>query len=108
MTEDPDIFITGQRVNVTNWSWPGKRSGVIKYLGEVKFSGEKPRSGVLAGVALDAFNDFTGMNDGRFNGKRYFQCPGKMCVFVRLSDLTLQSQPAARQTTGTAGHLTHH
>ena len=92
---------------VTSSQWSGERSGVIKYLGETKFG-----KGAWAGVALDGFYHLPRLDDhrvydGSVDGTRYFQCPPKMCVFSRLSELTtmhplkdgIQYQPAALQWT---------
>ncbi len=100
LTEDTGIFITGQRVNVKSSLelWSDERSGVIKYLGETKFE-----KGVWAGVALDDDFYLPGHNDGSVGGLRYFQCPPKICVFSRLSELTLN--PPFQPTSITARYI---
>ena len=52
------------------------RSGIIKFIGTVKFS-----RGQWYGITLD--NAFKGKNDGQVMGKRYFKCAKNRGVFVK-------------------------
>jgi len=52
------------------------RSGIVKFIGTVKFS-----KGQWYGIVLD--EAFTGKNDGEVKGKRYFKCSKNSGIFVK-------------------------
>ena len=65
----------GDRV-VVNGTWPG----TLRFLGSVQFS-----HGVWAGVELD---EAAGQNDGKMQGRRYFECGRNHGIFVKKHQLT--------------------
>jgi len=70
-----DEFRIGDRVLVG-----GAKPGILVFIGEVHFS-----LGDWAGIVLDTP---TGKNDGKINGRRYFECEPMRGVFCRLDKLT--------------------
>ncbi|XP_031784045.1 kinesin-like protein KIF13A isoform X11 [Nasonia vitripennis] len=71
----PDWVSIGESVLVRPYSY----SGIIAYVGPTEFA-----SGSWIGVELDAP---TGKNDGAVNGHRYFSCPDKCGIFVKIDKL---------------------
>lgn len=60
----------------------GDRTGYIRYIGHLNKIG--PPNTVFIGLELDAP---VGVNNGFFNGKRYFECPNEHGLFVTFSDV---------------------
>ncbi|XP_011505399.1 PREDICTED: kinesin-like protein KIF13A [Ceratosolen solmsi marchali] len=65
----------GESVLVRPYSY----SGVVAYIGPTEFA-----TGIWIGVELDTP---TGKNDGTINGRRYFSCPNKCGIFVKIDKL---------------------
>ncbi|XP_028299454.1 ubiquitin carboxyl-terminal hydrolase CYLD isoform X2 [Gouania willdenowi] len=73
----------------------GNVYGIIRWIGKVP-----PRSEWMAGLELE---DDSGLSDGTFKKKRYFQCPPMRAMFVRLTscrpDSRFQSVSANQRVT---------
>lgn len=78
--------------------------GVLKFIGPVEF-----RTGIWAGVYLDAFDDEgkpqTGRNDGSVNGIRYFRCPESFGIFVPAEKISKQ-EPSREKPLKVPDHQT--
>ncbi|XP_026179336.1 ubiquitin carboxyl-terminal hydrolase CYLD [Mastacembelus armatus] len=73
-TDSDDLFSVDSVVEVTLPA--GNLYGIIRWIGTLPDQGP-----VMAGLELE---EDKGVNDGTFRGKRYFYCPPKRGLFVRL------------------------
>nr|CAD7411334.1 unnamed protein product [Timema poppensis] len=74
----PTDLSVGSVVEVTINKEP--RYGVIRWIGAVP---EDRKARKVAGIEME--EEYAGLTDGTFNGRRYFQCNPKKAMFVNLS-----------------------
>ena len=76
--------------------------GTVMFIGELEASARTPTGGIYIGVHLD---EAGGVNDGSFEGKKYFECPDKHGVFVKSGILRVAKEAGVLDPLKWSSHL---
>ena len=80
---DEDEVCYGDKVELND-----DQTGIVKYIGSISQgdpSNGKNKNGIYYGIHLSTK---TGSHNGTVKGRKYFECPSKHGIFVRLKDIS--------------------